>query len=111
MRPPTGPGHIFEHFYLSLQAASAGIGVAIGSWQMVRDDIAGGALAAPAGFVDDGSRYALLSAAERSQGVVTACDAILAWVTAGSATDRSTIPAALSLPDKPESADASIRSV
>ena len=51
----------FEHFYFSLQAAVAGLGVAIGPWQLVRDDIASGVLAAPLGFVEDGSRYCLLS--------------------------------------------------
>lgn len=76
---PAGPSQVFEHFYLSLQAASAGIGVAIGSWRMVRDEIAGGLLAAPAGFVGDGSRYVLLSPVEPSLRVAAARDAILSW--------------------------------
>lgn len=60
------PGHrsqSFEHFYISLQAAIAGIGVAIGPWQLVRDEIDSGILAAPLGFVEDGSTYHLLSPA------------------------------------------------
>jgi LysR family glycine cleavage system transcriptional activator len=51
----------FEHFYLSLQAASAGLGVAIGSAYMVGDDLRDGRLVAPCGFVPDGSHYMLLS--------------------------------------------------
>jgi LysR family transcriptional regulator, glycine cleavage system transcriptional activator len=51
----------FEHFYFSLQAAAAGIGVAIGPWQLVRREIESGLLAAPMGFVEDGSAYYLLS--------------------------------------------------
>lgn len=51
----------FEHFYFSLQAAVAGLGVAIGPWQLVRDDIASGVLVAPMGFVEEGSSYCLLS--------------------------------------------------
>lgn len=51
----------FEHFYLSLQAASAGLGVAIGSVYMVGDDLREGRLVAPFGFVPDGSEYVLLS--------------------------------------------------
>lgn len=82
--PPTGPARVFEHFYLSLQAASAGIGVAIGPWQMVRDEIAGGLLAAPLGFVEDGSRYVLLSPPERSERIAASCDAIRDWVRAAS---------------------------
>lgn len=54
-------GQHFEHFYFSLQAAVAGLGVAIGPWHLVRDDLQSGVLAAPLGFVEDGSRYCLLS--------------------------------------------------
>lgn len=56
-----GPEQTFEHFYFSLQAAVAGLGVAIGPWHLVRDDIDSGLLVAPFGFVEDGSRYCLLS--------------------------------------------------
>lgn len=57
---PDGVEH-FEHFYLSLQAAGAGLGVAIGSVYMVEDDLRDGRLVAPFGFVPDGSEYMLLS--------------------------------------------------
>lgn len=56
-----GPAQTFEHFYFSLQAAVAGLGVAIGPWHLVRDDIDSGLLVAPLGFVEDGSCYCLLS--------------------------------------------------
>ncbi|WP_440657862.1 LysR substrate-binding domain-containing protein [Ensifer adhaerens] len=58
---PEQRGQVFEHFYISLQAAIAGIGVAIGPWQLVRDDIDNGILAAPCGFIEDGTAYHLLS--------------------------------------------------
>lgn len=54
-------GQVFDHFYFSLQAAVAGLGVAIGSWYQVCDDLESGLLAAPLGFTGDGSRYYLLS--------------------------------------------------
>lgn len=54
-------GQVFEHFYFSLQAAVAGLGVAIGPWHLVRDDVQNGVLVAPQGFVEDGSQYCLLS--------------------------------------------------
>jgi len=60
---PDARERAFEHFYFSLQAAVAGLGVAIGPWHLVRDDIDSGVLAAPMGFVEDGSRYCLLSPA------------------------------------------------
>lgn len=58
---PTGAVRTFDHFYFSLQAAAAGLGIAIGPWHLVRDDIAAGLLVAPLGFVEDGSRYCLLA--------------------------------------------------
>ncbi|WP_301152696.1 LysR family transcriptional regulator [Metapseudomonas otitidis] len=71
-------GQVFEHFYFSLQAAVAGLGVAIGPWHLVRDDLASGALVAPLGFVADGSRYCLLSEAPPPPGSLPA--ALLAWL-------------------------------
>ncbi|MGX0621326.1 DNA-binding transcriptional LysR family regulator [Cupriavidus metallidurans] len=51
----------YEHFYLSLQAASAGLGWAIASELMAYDELSDGRMAAPRGFVADGSAYHLLS--------------------------------------------------
>ncbi|KAE9529862.1 LysR substrate-binding domain-containing protein [Testudinibacter aquarius] len=51
----------FEHFYLSIQAAIAGMGAAIASRFMVHDEIEQGILQAPHGFIADGSAYYLLS--------------------------------------------------
>lgn len=53
------PAQVFEHFYLSLQAAVAGLGVAAAPWALVQDDLAAGLLVAPLGFRADGSRYLL----------------------------------------------------
>ncbi len=58
---PIGHVDFFEHFYLSLQAAHAGLGVAMGSRYMVEEDIHDGRLVAPYGFTADQSEYVLLS--------------------------------------------------
>lgn len=50
----------YEHFYLCIQAAVAGLGVAMASRLMVADELASGQLHAPHGFVRDGSAYVLL---------------------------------------------------
>ncbi|THA77517.1 LysR family transcriptional regulator [Streptomyces sp. A0642] len=50
-----------EHFYLTLQAASAGVGAAIAPYALVHDDLERGQLVAPFGFVPDGTGYHLLS--------------------------------------------------
>jgi LysR family transcriptional regulator, glycine cleavage system transcriptional activator len=52
----------FEHFYLSLQAATAGLGVAIASAYMIEEELKNGRLVAPYGLVPDGSSYFVLSA-------------------------------------------------
>ncbi|MEH0524933.1 LysR family transcriptional regulator [Streptomyces stelliscabiei] len=57
----SGSEQTFEHFYLTLKAASAGIGTAIGPYALVHDDLVQGQLAAPHGFVPDGTGYYLLS--------------------------------------------------
>ncbi|MFS4550752.1 LysR family transcriptional regulator [Comamonas resistens] len=59
---------IFEHFYLSLQAAGAGLGVAMGPQLLVRDELEAGRLLAPLGFVADGSQYCLLASAAWAPG-------------------------------------------
>jgi LysR family glycine cleavage system transcriptional activator len=61
----TDTGHVEsqadEHFYLSLQAVCAGLGVAIGSVFMTQDEIESWRIVAPFGFIRDGSEYFLLS--------------------------------------------------
>ena len=76
----SGRGQMFDHFYFSLQAAVAGLGVAIGPWHLVRDDIESGVLVAPMGFVEDGSHYCLLTPAPMVEGSAQA--ALLEWLRA-----------------------------
>ncbi len=58
----------FEHFYFSIQAAVAGLGMCIGPWLLVRDDCESGVLHAPFGFIEDGSAYYLLAKKELESG-------------------------------------------
>ncbi|MGW2562731.1 LysR family transcriptional regulator [Streptomyces sp. NPDC001514] len=58
---PDAAEQTFEHFYLSLQAAASGLGVAIGPLALVHDDVRAGRLVAPFGFEADGSAYVLLT--------------------------------------------------
>ncbi|WP_064684958.1 LysR substrate-binding domain-containing protein [Rhizobium bangladeshense] len=56
------PGsHMFEHFYLSIEAAIAGFGAAIGPEPLVADAVRSGQLVAPHGFSSNGYSYILLS--------------------------------------------------
>lgn len=68
----------FEHFYLALQAAVAGVGMAIGPYALVYDDLMSGRLVAPFGLVEDGTWYHLLSPRppERDQRIAT----LLGWL-------------------------------
>lgn len=69
------PESRYEHFYLSLQAASAGQGTAIASRLMAGDDLKDGRLVASDGFRRDGSAYCLLADAP-----VTADSPAGAWL-------------------------------
>ena len=50
----------YEHFYLAIQAAETGQGVAMASIHMVASDISAGRLIAPEGFTPDGTEYLAL---------------------------------------------------
>ncbi|HGN1705098.1 TPA: LysR family transcriptional regulator [Providencia rettgeri] len=52
---------VYEHFYLCIQAALAGQGIALASFFMVEDEVQSKQLYAPYGFISDGSAYFLLS--------------------------------------------------
>ncbi len=53
----TGPAIRYQHFYMAIQAAEAGQGVAMASFHMVADALANHRLVAPHGFLPDGTRY------------------------------------------------------
>ena len=50
----------YEHFYFMLQAADAGLGVALGTAPSVSGDLRSGRLVAPLGLIPSGYSYALL---------------------------------------------------
>ncbi|MFD4841395.1 LysR substrate-binding domain-containing protein [Achromobacter sp. NPDC058515] len=51
------PGPEFEHYYFTLEAAIAGLGICIAPWHLVIDDIRSGRLIAPLGFQPSGYQY------------------------------------------------------
>ncbi len=55
-------GQGFEHLYYLLEAAVAGLGIAIAPQQLVADDLAAGRLIAPWGFVETPARLTFWSA-------------------------------------------------
>ena len=69
----------FEHFYLCIQAAVAGLGAAMASRLMVGDELANGQLKAPHGFVRDGSAYVLLCPSSLAES--DKCQRFTGWVT------------------------------
>ena len=67
-------GQGFEHLYYLLEAAVAGLGVAIAPQLLVADDLAAGRLAAPWGFVETPARLALSLAGTDVPGTITFAD-------------------------------------
>lgn len=55
LAPPSGA--VFEHYYYTLEAATAGLGYCIAPWHLVMNDIQSGRLSAPFGFVESGFSY------------------------------------------------------
>ncbi|WP_067474081.1 LysR substrate-binding domain-containing protein [Actinomadura hibisca] len=81
---PPAPEQTFEHFYLSLQAAASGLGVAIGPRALVHDDLEAGQLTAPFGFRRDGSAYLLMTRLPAEDDRVTA---LVSWLREQARTD------------------------
>lgn len=69
-------GQRFEHLYYLLEAALAGLGVAIAPHLLVADDLANGRLIAPWGFVETGAHLVLLAANLADQRT----DALATWL-------------------------------
>jgi LysR family glycine cleavage system transcriptional activator len=76
---PAG-GQRFEHTYFLLEAAASGLGVAIASLPLVKEDLASGRLVAPFGFVTSESSYYLLHAKRTPASARIA--AFSAWIAA-----------------------------
>lgn len=57
---PRGPTRTLTHLHFVLDAASAGLGVAVLPWIIVAEDVAAGRLVAPFGFVADGGALAVI---------------------------------------------------
>ncbi|MCB9958603.1 MAG: LysR family transcriptional regulator [Rhodospirillaceae bacterium] len=79
-------GRQFEHFYFMLEAATAGLGVAIAPDALVADDLAGGRLVAPFGFVASGRTYVAL----RRPGAGRDAAAFVAWLVGQAARENRT---------------------
>ncbi len=73
--PPLGDT-TYEHYYFTLQAAVAGLGVCVAPWHLVADDVQAGRLLAPLGFCDSGYRYVARRRPQRSQKL----DLFCAWL-------------------------------
>ncbi|MCC4594313.1 LysR family transcriptional regulator [Xanthomonas campestris pv. phormiicola] len=67
----------FEHLYYLLEAALAGIGVAIAPQPLVADDLASGRLLAPWGFAETGGQWALCAPGGREDPRIVA---LAAWL-------------------------------
>ena len=71
-------GQTFEHFFLSIEAAVAALGVAIGPYPLVADDLVSGRLVAPFGFRRSGHRYVLLTKQPITE--IDQADCLVAWL-------------------------------
>lgn len=73
---PDTEGQEFEHYYFTLEAAIAGLGICIAPWHLVQDDIRSGRLIAPLGFSASTYRYV----AQRSRKQDKKLDLFCTWL-------------------------------
>jgi DNA-binding transcriptional LysR family regulator len=85
--PPTGLE--YEHYYFTLEAAIAGLGICVAPWHLVADDIRLGRLMAPFGFHP--SRYVYL--AKRSAQHSKKLELFCAWLARQAEQDAPPSPA------------------
>ncbi len=83
-RPKSVSGQHFEHFYFLLEAAIAGLGVAVAPFQLVEEDLRTRRLIAPLGFVPSGNAYVAL----RRQGRFHKASVFVAWLKSEVAANR-----------------------
>jgi LysR family transcriptional regulator, glycine cleavage system transcriptional activator len=55
--PPMAINQVYEHYYVTLEAAQKGLGICVAPWHLVADDLAAGRLEAPFKFVPSGFHY------------------------------------------------------
>lgn len=77
--PPAPLVREFAHNHSMIEAAAAGMGVAVAPWAFVAPDIAAGRLVAPYGFAKRSSRFVFLRSEERTDAAV---DAFRDWLVA-----------------------------
>jgi len=70
----------FEHLYYLLEAAVAGLGVAIAPAQLVAQDIAAGRLVAPWGFNDAGGRWVLCAPRQSGDARLEQLEQLARWL-------------------------------
>lgn len=64
----------FDHFYYTLEAVKAGLGICVAPWPLVMDDLSRGELLAPFGFVPSGYAYVLARRQLRSAKMEQVCN-------------------------------------
>jgi LysR family glycine cleavage system transcriptional activator len=87
---PSGKRHVFDHFATSLSAAVAGLGIAIGPYALVHDQLAARHLVAPFGFVRGPIGYHLLSRRPFDQD--PRVSRLLAWLRAEATRTHRRVP-------------------
>ncbi|MCW0211172.1 MAG: LysR substrate-binding domain-containing protein [Achromobacter sp.] len=82
---PQRPGREFDHLGHMLEAAAAGLGIAIAPAVLVEADLHRGRLAAPLGFVESGAAFSLCTRKDAAR-ADAALERLRGWLLAGAGT-------------------------
>lgn len=79
-RPAPRTTRSLDHHFLMVEAAAAGLGVALSPRILALDDLRSGRLVAPLGFTPDGSSYGLIESRATPAGAAPALAALKQWL-------------------------------
>jgi LysR family transcriptional regulator, glycine cleavage system transcriptional activator len=74
--PPAAVQQVYEHYYVTLEAAQKGLGICVSPWHLVAEDLAAGRLVAPFKFVPSGLDYVALCRSDARAGAMQ----VYAWL-------------------------------
>lgn len=72
-KTPAAAGPHFDHYYFTLEAAIAGLGICVAPWHLIIEEVRSGRLVAPFGFEESGYQYVAKYQNRREERLMQLC--------------------------------------